>query len=249
MADFPWTQRSERATSHFMNLSQEQFTQICEQIFTTIKRIVRYVDWPGVMGLLGFLSLALVSLSRGYPSYFVFTLSLIGLVLVWFAARNSYNQKSTALVDKYEERFFERMKIERKSAAQYLLGEQAESGELEDILDFFQTPIAEKVISGEIDERQVYSLFYHWIRLYWEAGQKYIEDYRKGEPAAWESLKTLYDRMSTIEKAEVERDLGRRCTDQELVLTPEKSIKYLQQEARLKTYLLVKMVSDSNKCA
>lgn len=232
-----------------MGLSHEQYNQIYRRIRTESKRICQYIDWPGVMALLGFVSLASVSLAKGYPSYFVFSLAIIGLVLVCLAAHNSYIHKSTALVDKYDERFFERMKRERACAAQYLLGETTDSDGLEDILDFFQSPIAEKVISGAIDEQQIYSLFYHWIRLYWQGQsyKKYVENYRKEEPAAWESLETLYKQMSILEKIEVERESERRCSDQDLILNSEKLKKYLQQEARLKIDLLVTVIRDSTK--
>jgi hypothetical protein len=113
------------------------------------------------------------------------------------------------------------------------LGEKSEgNGDLEDVLDFLEAPIAQKVISGEIDEFQAYSYFYHWIRLYWQAAQKYIEDYRKDEPAAWGSLKVLYEIMSIYEKAETKADTGKQYNDDDLVLSSDKLKKYLREEAR-----------------
>lgn len=201
-------------------------------IWKAIKRTGQNFEWPSLIGLWGFFTIAIMSLAQGYPLYFVVTLAVIGIFFTLLAAHNSHRQKSTALVDKYEEKFFERMKQERRLAAQYLLGRRKESGELEEIMDFFEAPIARKVINGEIDEFQVYCYFYHWIILYLQAAQKYIEDYRKDEPAAWGSLKTLYDIMITFDKKERKKDTGKKCSTQDLILRPEKLKKYLEQEAR-----------------
>src|ERR1043166_8242958 len=132
-----------------------------------------------------------------------------------------------ALVDKYEERFFERMKDERELAAKFLLGERSDSGELEDVLDYFEAPIAEKVEAGEVDAERIYNVFYHWVRLYWQASRRFVEKYRREEPAAWGNIKTLYKIISEFEKRTLERKLGRRVTDEDLKLTPEKLDEYL----------------------
>lgn len=130
-------------------------------------------------------------------------------------------------------RFFERMEGKRKSAAQFLLGENQDgSGDLEDVLDFFEAPLARKVNSGEINPFEAYSYFYHWVNLYWQAAQKYIEVYRQDEPAAWGSLKDLHQKLSDYEKAEIKRDTRKQASDDDLVLKPEKLEKYLRQEVR-----------------
>lgn len=152
------------------------------------------------------------------------------------SAQNSYRQRSTELVDKYEERFFERMKLERKCAAKYLLEER--TGEpykdcLEYILDFFQAPIAEKVISGILIDKQVYDYFHHWIIMYYQASQQYIENYRKDQPSSWCYLKQLYENMLAIEKLEKQRELKRDCFPEELIFNSLELKNYLEQEARI----------------
>ena len=205
-------------------------------IWKLIKRTGQNFEWPSLIGLWAFCTLAIMSLDRNYPLYFVITLAAVGIFLTILAAHNTYRQKSNALIDKYEEKFFERMKQERKLAAQYLLGKINESDGLEDILDFFEALIARRVITGEIDAFQIYSNFYHWIVLYLQAAKTFIEDYRKDEPAAWSSLQTLYDRMIEYEKAEIIRDVRKSndelILDKKLALTPHKMQKYLEQEAR-----------------
>jgi hypothetical protein len=197
------------------------------------KRIVINIEWPIIIGIWGFFTLIIAVADKGYSSVFIIIFTILGLFFTGLAAYNSYRHKSTALLDKYEERFFDKMEPKRKRAAQFLLNENPDgAGDLEDILDFFEAPIAQKVASGELDEFKTYSYFYHWVRLYWQAAQKYIEDYRQDEPAAWGSLEGLYKKMSDFEKGEIKSDTGKVVTDNELILKPEKLEKYLRQEAK-----------------
>lgn len=159
----------------------------------------------------------------------------VGLILTLSAAHNAYVTKSTSLVDKYDERFFQNMSRERRSAALFLLGENSNSDELEDVLDFFESPIAKKVSDGSIDAEQIYDTFYHWIRLYYQAGRKFIEEYRKDEPAAYANLAELYAQTSKYEEKEIEKELRRNCKLEDLLLSKDDLTKYLRQEANLKT--------------
>ena len=45
------------------------------------------------------------------------------------------------------------MKSERESAARFLLAESSNGDDLEDVLDYLESPIAEKVVSGAVDGR------------------------------------------------------------------------------------------------
>jgi hypothetical protein len=198
----------------------------------TLKRVFTNIEWPGFIGLWGFLTLAIMALSQGYSVYFVIILAAMGVGMAIIVAHNTFRNKSEVLIDKYEEKFFEKLESKRKSAAQFLLGNNPQgSGELEDILDFLEAPLAQKVIGNYIDAREVYSYFYHWIRLYWQASQNYINDYRKDEPGAWGSIGKLYEYVSVYEKKEIKKDTGKVCTDNDLILTPQKLKKYLKEEA------------------
>ncbi len=198
------------------------------------KRIFQHIEVSHVGIFFGFVTLG-VALLKDYGIGICLLIAIVGLVLSLFAAHNSYIAKSTALVDKYDERFFEKMSRERKSAALYLLGENPSSDELEDVLDFFESPIAKKVSAGCIDAEQVYDTFYHWIRLYHQASQKYLEKYREREPSAYTSLGELYAQTSAYEKREIENETGRECKLKDLLLSPEDLTTYLRQEANLKT--------------
>jgi hypothetical protein len=207
----------------------EQFTNFT---WMTGKRIGQHVEWTGVVSFFGFVTLG-TALLRDYPIWFPISMAIIGMALVLLAAHNSYTQKSMTLRDKYEERFFERMESKRRSAAEFLLGGKTGSDELEDVLDYFESPIAGNVILGSVNGKQVYDVFYHWIRLYWQASEAFINDYRQeeGQEAAYSNLKTLYEMTSAIEKREKEKKLKRPVADSELILKPKTLRKHLLQEA------------------
>jgi len=192
-----------------------------------VKRLFQHIGGEHVGILLGFITLG-IALHKDYGTWISLAFAIVGLILALSAAHNAYIAKSTALVDKYDERFFRNMKHERRSAALFLLGENSTSDELEDVLDFFETPIAKKVEECSIDAEQVYETFYHWIRLYYQASETFIGDYRKDEPAAYTSLAGLYAETSKFEVNQI-------GTGKNLRLAPERLTEYLRQEANLKT--------------
>jgi hypothetical protein len=199
-----------------------------------VKRIVQHIDVAHVGVFFGFVSLG-IALLKDYGFWVCLAVWIVGAVLALYAAHNSFISKSTAMVDKYEEVFFRQMRRERKSAALFLLGENRIADELEDVLDFFESPIAKKISAGSIDAQQVYDTFYHWIRLYHQASHKFRQEYREAEPAAYTSIVALYAQTSQYEQKEIERELGRKCKLEDLLLNQEEMAKYLRQEANLKT--------------
>jgi hypothetical protein len=201
------------------------------RLWTAIKNI----QGAEIIGFFAFISLAVISLMsiNFYMALFFF---VIGVGFVIISAYNSYRQRSTELVDKYEERFFIRMKTERKFAAKYLLGEHPDSYDLEFILDFFEAPIADKMLSKIIMEEQVYEYFRHWIILYYLKSKQYIKEYReKHDVGSWTHLKPLYDRIIELKKQQYEIELGKKCTEEDVIPDEKNLIEYLKQEAGLKT--------------
>jgi hypothetical protein len=198
------------------------------------KRLFGHVEVAHVGVLFGFFTLG-TAMYKDFGVFISIMVAIVGLLLVYGAARNAYIAKSTALLDKYDERFSEKMVRERKAAALFLLGENSDGDELEDVLDFFETPIARKVSDGSVDAEQIYETFYHWIRLYYQASLKFIEEYRKREPAAYSSLANLYAETAKYEQKEIEKKLGRKCKLEDLLLSEENMKMYLRQEANLKT--------------
>jgi len=168
--------------------------------------------------------------------YLFLVLVILGLGVAILAAYNGFRQKSFALLDRYEERFFERMGKKRKNAALFLLGQNPQGcADLEDILDFFQAPIAQKTIDQHLEDREVYSYFYHWIRLYWQAAKDYVDRYREDEPEAWQDLETLYHIVTDCAERDVEAGIKkgtrRERREEEITLTEEKIRRQLEQEA------------------
>jgi hypothetical protein len=164
-----------------------------------VNRIFQHVEVAHVGVFFGFVTLG-VALLKDHGIWICLGIAVMGAVLALSAAHNTYTSKSAALVDQYEEIFFRKMSRERRSAALLLLGENSNADELEDVLDFFESPVAKKVNDGCIDAEQAYDTFYHWIRLYYQASQKSLQEYRREEPAAYTSIGDLYAQTSKYEK-------------------------------------------------
>jgi hypothetical protein len=176
--------------------------------WSTIKKVCQNIEWPGLVGIVAFGSLGSMALTQGHP-YIAIIITFVGVFFVLLTAYNAHRNKSTELVDRYEERFFVKMERERKLAAQYLLGKTKVDVHLKNVIDFFEAPLAEKVLSGQIDKKQVYNYFRHWIMLYWIASQADIKSYRKKDPGAWGSFHVLYDTIVDMDRKELgERYIG-----------------------------------------
>ncbi len=194
----------------------------------TIKRLYNHIEVAHVGVLFGFFTLGIsLFIDKSFGVWTPLAVMVVGVGLALSAAHNAYIAKSTALIDKYDEQFNQKLNRERKSAALYLLGRNPSSDELEDVLDFFESPLGTKIKAGCIDAKQVYETFFHWIRFYHQASAKFREEYRSKEPAAYEALDELLAQTSKFEKS--------RCKRTDLLLSDEDLIKYLHQEANLKT--------------
>jgi hypothetical protein len=207
------------------------------------KRIWYAVEWQGPTAFFAFCGLALALHREGY-TLFPVVFALIGFGLVWLAAVNTYHKQSVALMDKYDERFA-KMTDERKGAANFLLKRPSQdpngpTGEedLEDVLDFFEAPLATKLNDGAIGAEQVHDFFYHWIRMYFQASKGYIDDYRAepGQKEAYKKLSDLYALTSEIELQGMREDAepNQTITVKDLILNQTQLTEYLESEARLR---------------
>ena len=102
-----------------------------------LTRVGQNFELPGLVGMFAFLTLGFMSLTQGHP-YFALFFVFLGTFFVVLACYNTYRNRSTELLDRYEERFFVKMKQERKLAAQYLLEQTPNNAHLKYILDFFE---------------------------------------------------------------------------------------------------------------
>jgi hypothetical protein len=105
----------------------------------------------------------------------------------------------------------------RRTAATACLsqGRDPAGAALDDVLDFFDDT-AFLVKKGAPDEEMMWHGFYHWIRLYLQAGEQYITSYRRNEPAVWKHLFSLYPRLNALEKAEGQNVYIERLNELEL---------------------------------
>lgn len=132
--------------------------------------------------------------------------AVAGFISAWiayFAIKRQTQQTQAALgADlslKLEERFnseeFHRI---RARAARALL-EGTNLGEPEDVFDFFETVgllVRIKTLSADL----AYNFFFHWINLYWLAGENYIKTKRQSTKALWEDFEKLYQAVRKIEQ-------------------------------------------------
>jgi hypothetical protein len=112
----------------------------------------------------------------------------------------------------------------RWKAAEALLNKHNEA-EAEDVFDFFET-VGLFVKLGALTEHVAYSIFFHWINLYWRAGKHYIGSKQMDTAALWRSFEFLYNRVSAIE--------ARSHSDSEDLKMPDSRLRgQLEEEHRL----------------
>jgi hypothetical protein len=86
----------------------------------------------------------------------------------------------------------------RSHAAQALLSGQ-KLVDAEDVFDFFET-VGLLVRTGALTKELAYNFFYHWINLYWVAGQGHIQEKRKAAKSLWEDFEYLYNIVQQLER-------------------------------------------------
>ena len=69
----------------------------------------------------------------------------------------------------------------------------------EDVFDFFET-VGLLVRTGALTNDLAYNFFFHWINLYWVAGQGHIQEKRKVSKSLWEHFEYLYDVVQQLER-------------------------------------------------
>jgi hypothetical protein len=89
-------------------------------------------------------------------------------------------------------------KRSRCVAAKALLYKRNEE-EAEDIFDFFET-VGLFVKVGALTPKIVYSVFFHWINLYYKAGKHHIGSRRQDTDALWGDFQGIYNAVCEIEK-------------------------------------------------
>ena len=164
------------------------------------------------------------------------------IFIVFIATLSSLSYKAhikktydPTLVREFEKEFFYEMPKQRSRAAGVLLLYSKKQdwkaisnvSDIEPIFDFFDT-IGFYFYGVQLSDRVIHQSFYHWIVLYYQTGNFYIKEARKGrdgENAVWEFVNPLVAAIVRIE-AKKQND----CEVTQLTLTPEKYRKYLIDE-------------------
>src|ERR1700682_4053168 len=135
---------------------------------------------------------------------------------------------------KLDDRFnSEEFKETRSQAAEALLQNQ-ESADAEDVFDFFET-VGLLVRTGAVTKELAYNFFFHWINLYWVAGQRYIQAKDKTAKSLWEDFDYLY-----VLVREVEKTKDPNSEDLKLAEQPQRLEKYLRVEVTAKDQYPIK---------
>ncbi len=95
---------------------------------------------------------------------------------------------------------------------------------LDDVLDFFEG-VGFYMQGGRLTPEVAHHHFYHWIRMYWQAAQSYVQAWRQQETARWENMEYLFERTSDVEMSR-----GHIRKRLELSLTPTQLREYLEDE-------------------
>jgi hypothetical protein len=100
---------------------------------------------------------------------------------------------------KLDDRFnLEDFRQTRSHAAQALLSGQ-NLVNAEDVFDFFET-VGLMVRTEALTKDLAYNFFFHWINMYWVAGQGHIQEKRKIAKSLWENFEYLYNIVQQLEQ-------------------------------------------------
>lgn len=80
----------------------------------------------------------------------------------------------------------------------------------------FFDDVAFLVTKGALDTEMMWHPFYHWVRMYYQAAEQHIITRTKDEPAVWNYLRSIYPRLTEIEKSENLGTYKEKLTDTEL---------------------------------
>lgn len=133
------------------------------------------------------------------------------------------NSVSADLALKLLHNFDSNMNRDRRSRVAGAMLNHETIAEAEDLFDLFES-IGLFVRKGLLDADIAHSFFFHWVNLYWVAGEKLIEGKRKGAADLWTDFEFLYRRLLKIEMAKDSRSrfinppdqLIRECLEAEL---------------------------------
>ena len=131
------------------------------------------------------------------------------------------------LLFRFNDRFSdEHLRAARSSAANALLNNAKDLGDVDDVLDFFES-MGLMVQHKALDPEMVWSEFSFWIDGWWCAAFKYIQEVRSDDATIWEYFWRLREHMMRVEKR------WTKASDSELVQSREDVVDFLKGELSL----------------
>jgi hypothetical protein len=137
------------------------------------------------------------------PAWLPLAISASGTIMAlsafaWQVHRARFNQ-SVDLLFRLEGDFFGSAKIAQRSlAASNYLTAKDNFGEMEDILDFFET-VAMLTRKGALDLYMVWHTFDYWMERYYVVAKPYILQRQAAEPGVWEDLEWIIPRLKKLQ--------------------------------------------------
>jgi len=149
--------------------------------------------------------------------------ALAAVCAIWSESKRSRFALGIDLLLKMDANFNnDMMRTTRRAAGKELLHDK-DKGDVDDVLDFFET-VGMLIRRGALDDFMVWHTFYYWIHRYYVSNSEYIAKSRVEDHTIWFDLVKLHKIMVSIEKKE------RQCPDEELQLTKEELTEFFKEE-------------------
>lgn len=161
---------------------------------------------------------------------FASVIVIIAIGLLGWQTWIEYRRKtydSTLILD-YQDRF-DALSETREKAARVVVQhidsriDYKELKAVEDILDLMEN-LGFYLKADQLTPEAVHHHSYHWIRIYLQPLQDYIQQKRQDEAPRWSHLESLFDEVNELEATE------RKVPKERLVLSPDKLKEYLREE-------------------
>jgi hypothetical protein len=188
------------------------------------RKYFSHVEWSSATVFISVGSLVGAMIAyKNFPWYVLAAAILLLVALAAVAGHNSYVQRSIDRIAQYD-RDFRSMKNERFKAARFCLGKGGKQSDVDEVLDFFDTPIGTLNERGFLEDDLVYDFFFEWIRGYWSTCKDYVESQK--DKTNWGNFRKVYLSVSEIHR----QRHGSNCV---FLLEGQQKTKFLEAEFEL----------------
>jgi hypothetical protein len=127
------------------------------------------------------------------------------------------------LIEKFDSETFGEKRIAATKACLSGLESKDPGDDVDDLLDFFED-VAFLVKIGALRKTMMHHAFYHWVRLYFQASEKYIIDYKTARPTVWANLRWIYPQLNALENSKIPGTHKEKDDDEMLKINLEKEL-------------------------